>query len=513
MTEKSEGPRTAFNLRGEQLAGPEELERPYQALVDNALVGVLRSTLKGEFLYANQALVSMLGHGDLQELYNVNAIEIFAQPRQRQKFLAQLKARGRVSGFEAELQTKDGETRTVLISASLEGEVLEGTLVDITERKRAEEEVAHQNQFLKSVIESLPHPFVVINVNDYKVEFANPAARRGGLEESQFCYTAHRSDMPCSGSEHVCPISEIKKTRKHTVVEHLHYDKDNNRRHVEIFAYPIFDEDGSINRIIEHSIDITDRKRAEEAIRRANEELERLNQLKDELVSDVTHDLKTPLVPAAGFLDIVLSGRVGPLTEKQKTFLTHCKRAIVRQANMVEDLLDATRIKAGRLRFEPKLLDVRKVLSEALQFLALIAPSREVRVESQIAGGPLHVHGEARKLERIFMNLFTNAVGHSPKGGRVTVRAWAEGGRVLVSVQDTGAGIAAEEREKIFERYYQGNARKGGSGLGLSIVKEFVRLHGGEVKVDSEPGKGSTFFVELPLASQPATGTEDAAPS
>jgi signal transduction histidine kinase len=148
-----------------------------------------------------------------------------------------------------------------------------------------------------------------------------------------------------------------------------------------------------------------------------------------------------------------------------------------------------------------------------LQFLALIAPSREVRVESQIAGGPLHVHGEARKLERIFMNLFTNAVGHSPKGGRVTVRAWAEGGRVLVSVQDTGAGIAAEEREKIFERYYQGNARKGGSGLGLSIVKEFVRLHGGEVKVDSEPGKGSTFFVELPLASQPATGTEDAAPS
>jgi len=228
--------------------------------------------------------------------------------------------------------------------------------------------------------------------------------------------------------------------------------------------------------------------------------LEEATRNKDEFVRGVTHDLKGPLAPAGTYLDILLSGRAGPLTEEQMTYLTRCKSAVVSEADMVDNMLEATRIKAGRVPYEPELLDLREPLAKSLEFLALIAPPRQVGFSSEITEEPLPVRGEARKLERVFNNLLANAVRYNIQGGRVTVRAWAESGRAIVSVADTGVGIAPQERERIFERFYQVSGKQDGSGLGLGIVKAFVDLHGGRVRVESEPGRGSTFFVDLPLA-------------
>ncbi|MBA7563179.1 Adaptive-response sensory-kinase SasA [subsurface metagenome] len=138
-----------------------------------------------------------------------------------------------------------------------------------TEHKRLEETIHQQNEFLGNIIlNSLPHPFYVIDANDYTIKMANPAARVGNLSENQTCYAlTHKKDKPCGDTDHACPLEEVKKTRKPVIVEHIHYDEDGNARNIEVYGYPIFDTEGNVVQMIEYSLDITERKQAEKALR------------------------------------------------------------------------------------------------------------------------------------------------------------------------------------------------------------------------------------------------------
>jgi PAS domain S-box-containing protein len=150
-----------------------------------------------------------------------------------------------------------------------------GTARDITDRKHAEEKNIRHNEFLKNVLESLTHPFYVIDANNYRVVMANSAAAPDGLPPNATCYgLTHKETQPCAGSDHFCPLDRIKRNKTSITTEHVHYDKDGNARNVEVHGYPIFDSDGSVAQIIEYSFDITERKRMEEALRKAHDELE-----------------------------------------------------------------------------------------------------------------------------------------------------------------------------------------------------------------------------------------------
>ena len=145
-----------------------------------------------------------------------------------------------------------------------------------SKRKEAENQVKHQAEFLNLVLESLPHPFYVIDAFDYTIKVANSAAHMGRLSKGTTCYAlTHRSDRPCGSEGHPCPLEKIKETKQPVTVEHLHYDKDGNPRNVEVHAYPIFDSEGNVSQMIESSLDVTDRKRAEEALKKARDELEK----------------------------------------------------------------------------------------------------------------------------------------------------------------------------------------------------------------------------------------------
>ncbi len=187
----------------------------------------------------------------------------------------ELEASGEIPNIEQIVTDKFGQEHVLLTNVkhvSIRGGTVLYSCRDITQRRRAEERVQRQNEFLNSVLESLSNPLYVIDARDYTIKMANPAAHLGSLSGSSTCYAlTHNSDKPCGNVEHPCPVEEIKRTKRPLTVEHVHYNEDAEMRNVEIHGYPIFDDAGNVTQIIEYCLDITERKQAEEMLRDAEQ--------------------------------------------------------------------------------------------------------------------------------------------------------------------------------------------------------------------------------------------------
>jgi len=241
--------------------------------------GIVVSDINTNIIEVNEAVLKMYGTDDKEDLIGKNSLD-FVAPEDREKVLAGIKEvleKGYNKGIEFHVISKDGSKIAVEMSSAIMKDV-DGKpagfvciVRDITERKKAEDKISQQNEFLNNILESLTHPFYVIDANDYTVKIANSAAGSGVLSEKSTCYGfTHKRKKPCS-AEHPCPLREVKKTKKPAVEEHIHYDKDGNKRIVEVQGYPIFDNDGNVVQMIEYSLDITKRKKAEKVLRESKE--------------------------------------------------------------------------------------------------------------------------------------------------------------------------------------------------------------------------------------------------
>lgn len=234
--------------------------------------------------------------------------------------------------------------------------------------------------------------------------------------------------------------------------------------------------------------------------------LRELDELKSDFLGNVSHELRTPLAAIKGFVDNLLDGVTGPLADKQRHYLMRVKDNVERLARMVSDLLDLTRIEAGKIDIVPEPLDAVEAVVEATESLRPLARTRGVRLAVDPEPCP-PLHADRDKLHRVLTNLISNALKFTPAGGDVTVTATADSpGMVRLAVRDTGPGIPAAERERVFDKFYQvgrvGADRPPGSGLGLTISRHLVELHGGRIWVEDGSGGGSTFVVLLPAAAR-----------
>ena len=277
---------------------------------------------------------------------------------------------------------------------------------------------------------------------------------------------------------------------------------------VDIKLSPIQTDDGL--RIMCVVRDITDRRRAEaqinslnENLERRNREVERANQLKSEFLASMSHELRTPLNAIIGFSDLLQEQSAGEVNEKQQRYLNHISSGARRLLTLINDILDLSKVEAGRLdlRLEKLLLpdDIEEVFISVRALTAAKGLHLDIHVSSD-----LELHADKSRFKQILENLLSNAVKFTPAGGSITVDANADGALLRLDVRDTGIGIGPDEIETIFETFRQAAATtKGireGTGLGLAITKRLVELHRGRIWVESEVGQGSRFSVEMPLS-------------
>ena len=242
-------------------------------LVENLSEVIYTAGLDGILTYVSPGVERLLEYTP-QEVIGRHVSD-FIHPEAHNSLAARIErvAAGQREANEYRFVTRTGATRWAQSSSQPileDGQVigLQGVLTDITERKQAEERIRQQNEFLTTVIESLTHPFYVLNVDDYTIQMANSAARVRSQVGTATCYAlTHRRDAPCDSNDHPCPIEELRKTGKPVRVEHVHYDPGGRERYVEVHSYPLFDDQGRLVRAIEYTLDITERKQAEELLR------------------------------------------------------------------------------------------------------------------------------------------------------------------------------------------------------------------------------------------------------
>lgn len=281
--------------------------------------------------------------------------------------------------------------------------------------------------------------------------------------------------------------------------------KDGTLIAVEISLSPVaFDDHFRVTAIVR---DVTEQRTAEEKIRAVNQQLEqrnreveRANRLKSEFLTSMSHELRTPLHTIIGFTELLSEETEGTLNEKQKRFLSHVHKDSLHLLELINDVLDLSKIEAGRMELKPETFRARQAAGEVVSGIGPLALAKSQTLTNRV--DDFAIMADPVRFKEILYNLLSNAVKFTPDGGEIGIDSHADGEFLSFTVSDTGMGIPAGEHISIFDKFYQAAATtKGireGTGLGLAITKHLVELHGGTISVDSIAGRGSQFTFRIP---------------
>ena len=317
--------------------------------------------------------------------------------------------------------------------------------------------------------------------------------------------------------------------RKPFEIEHRLLDSNKKYHWVVNRGTPRHGQDGSFLGFVGSCVDVTAHKESEEAFRvgeerfrrlnaelehfsgelaRANVELElqnratrRANEQKTRFLATMSHELRTPMNAVIGFVDLLSEESSGPLTDRQKRFLTHVRTAGKHLLRIVENILDYSRLEAGRLQLDCQEFEARPVIQEVVAGISQIDRDKPVTVSVEVPPGFI-VRADRQRFQQILYNLASNALKFTPRGGQVTITAKRDNSFAFLSVRDTGVGIAPDQLEPVFQEFHQARSseRNQGAGLGLAITQRLVQAHGGSITVESAVGQGSCFTFSLPFA-------------
>jgi signal transduction histidine kinase len=375
---------------------------------------------------------------------------------------------------------------------------------EIEERKIAEAEIVKQNEMVRNTIESLSHPFYVIDAESYVIQMANSAADFGTLTETSTCYQlTHQKDRPCDCKDHPCTIREIKQKLKPVTLQHVHYS-DGEERIFEVHGYPIFDRQGRVKQVIEYSIDVTESRKLEEQLHQS-QKMESIGRL----AGGVAHDFNNILTAIIGFSE--LAQQKLPLDHPVMRDLKIVGEAGERAAILVKKLLAFSR----KQIMEMRVVNLHELIEDVLKLLSRTI-GEDVTINLNTENDIDKIKADPGQIEQILMNLFINARDAMPAGGRISIETSnitldedytkehegvEPGAYVMLAITDTGKGMPRQVQEKIFEPFYTTKGTRG-TGLGLSTVYGIVRQHKGHIFVYSEEELGTTFKIYFPSTEE-----------
>jgi PAS domain S-box-containing protein len=466
-----------------------ESEERFRVLSEASPIGVGVSSADGVLLYANPSYALILGYNQA-ELTGKKASELYWNPEDRRSWVSDMKNNGIVRNIETRLKRKDGNPIWVFINASpiFYGgkQAVMGTIQDITERKKVEEALRQARDYLDNLFNYANAPIIVWNPEFEITRFNHAFERLTGRTAAEAI--GKKLDILFPDDSREASMELIRKT--------------SNGERWEVVEIPILNRNGAVHimlwnsatlyapddktpvAIIAQGQDITERKQTE--------------QMKDEFIGLVSHELKTPITIVMGSIYTALTE--GVPQEEARDLLQSAALSAESLASIVDNLLELSRVQANRLMIRKEQVDVAEIARDiitklkgksGIHRLILDAPAELPRIPAD------HV-----RVERIINNLVDNAIKYSPSGGDITISVHQKDDFIEVKVKDQGIGISAEDQARLFKPFERLGETNGivGIGLGLNVCRRLVEAQNGRIGVESEPGKGSTFFFTLPSA-------------
>ncbi|MCX7757162.1 MAG: PAS domain S-box protein [candidate division WOR-3 bacterium] len=491
-------------------------EEKYRSLVNNLNVGVFRTTVAGKFLEANPALVKIHGAKDIDDLLNTNVSSLYENPKDREYLLRVLKEKGEIRDWEVNHVRKDGKKIVVAITARAhfdrDGDIkfIEGIVTDVTEKKRILDALRESEERYRTIFEMATDGLALLD-REGKILAANKQALKiGGFSEDTDIRNCNITDLGIFSKEDRKRILENMKARfegKQVAPYEVEiYARDGNRRVVEVTGVILRDAQGEPIADLVVLRDITERKKAEEELRKAKELAEYANKAKSEFLHNMSHELRSPLTSIIGFTELLLEKESDP---EKRDFLETIQSSSDYLLHIINNILDLARIESGKMKLDVSVCDINKVAQNLYERFKVLAQKKKLEFKLKLNPNlPQYVKTDCTKLTQIVSNLLDNAFKFTEQG-KVEVyfglkRIISENQAELeVYVKDTGIGIAKERQEMIFERFVQAeyylSKKYGGAGLGLPLVKELVQLFGGKIMLKSKLAKGSKFTVIIPV--------------
>lgn len=494
-----------INERKEAQQKLQASETRYRDLVDDTLVGVISSTVDGEILYVNNALLQMLEYDSLEDYKIGGALPKYKNPEDRDKLIQTLKQSDKVKSMELEGYTKYGREIFILISATLDKAIINFTLVDITERKKAQVSLQEERNLLMTIIDNLPVDIYVkdlesrfVLANESTMKTLRVSTREEYIGKNDYDFMPHD---PQQARENITVEQRITETGDPLINEELSgIDPDGQRRWNLTSKIPLRDTQGKITGIVGIGMDITDKKLAEKAIQAALEKEQQTNALKDRFMAMVSHEFRTPLAIIATSNQLLDRYHEQLSPEKREEYLRRIEGQVTHLNNMIENINIIMRNEVDPLKLNLQPINVKDLCQNVVQILqGSIAVEHKLKFYCEEGLGVMMA--DKGLLRLVISNLLSNSIKYSPAGTEIILEMLEEDNWRILRVRDYGIGISPEDVEHLFDAYHRGQNVENikGIGLGLKIVKDFVELHHGHIEVESTVGEGATFTVSIPL--------------
>ena len=517
-----------ISVRKGALEALRESEERFRTLVEQVRDhAIFRSDIEGRPTTWNEGVRQVLGFEE-HEFINQEIIPIIFTPEDLEKNVPSLELEeAKKTGSASDdrwMRHKDG-TRIWISGMTYAVYNKKGQISgygkvmrDMTNAKRAEEALEKEQARLRAVLDNIPVAVVLAEAPSGKIVMANKRTEEifrhpvfySNDYNSYHEWESYHADGRRTES-HEYPLAKVFATGESYQNEYHYQRGDGTRAWVRIMGAPIKDRDGNLIAAVVAITDIDAEKQEQErreqlleTERSARAEAERVGKMKDEFLATLSHELRTPLNAILGWSQIIRKGNIDAARIRQG--LDTIQRNVRAQSQLIEDLLDMSRIISGKIRLNVQPVDIKSVIEAALETVRLSAEAKGVQLQTVFDQFIGVISGDPARLQQIIWNLLANAIKFTPRNGKVQIVLERVDSRMEISVIDTGLGIKPEFLPHVFERFSQADGsitrKHGGLGLGLSIVRGLTELHGGTVRVKSDgEGMGATFTVSLPIAA------------